>query len=84
MSVYAPLRKFLAAERQPEVHLGFRDVERLLGRELPKTAKINPAWWSNNPNRHTQALAWLEAGFLVESLDLAEQRVSFVRKSRPL
>lgn len=35
------------------------------------------AWWSNCSKGVLQALAWMNAGYRVEDVDLGEQRVTF-------
>lgn len=45
--------------------LSFEEIEDVLGFSLPASASKHSAWWANGG--HTQASAWLDAGWLVES-----------------
>jgi hypothetical protein len=79
MSRYDPLRRYLAsvATDQREVRLSFRDMERIVG-TLPPSARNYRAWWGNN-QAMPQALAWQQAGFVVETVNLTAEHVVFVR-----
>jgi hypothetical protein len=80
MSKYDPLKQYL--ESQPattsSLALDFRQIEEVLGSNLPPTARTYTAWWGNNPERHTQAV-WLRAGWETRDLDIHSRRVTFVR-----
>ena len=78
MAVYAPMMQFLTAQATDRVRLDFQEVERILGRPLPKSAGDYQAWWANDPT-HSQAKAWLEAGWQTENLNLGGRTVEFVR-----
>ena len=80
---YAALRDFLeTAWGNGETRLGvrFADIERLIGEELPESARRHPSWWGNQYDT-VQAKAWLEAGWLVDSVELNRREVNF-RHSR--
>jgi Peroxide stress protein YaaA len=79
---YGPLRQHLASVSagQTRVELTFHQIERVLGIRLPPTARQRREWWGNeSAGSHVQAAAWREAGWMVESLDLRGERVTFVR-----
>jgi hypothetical protein len=83
MTVYTPMREFLSAQPIERVRLGFREVERIIGRPLPKSARDYQAWWANDPT-HSQAKAWLDAGWRTENLNLGRRTVEFVRVRKSL
>jgi hypothetical protein len=60
----------------------YDEIERLLGRKLPNTA-YSASWrqWWANTETHSQALAWLRAGWRVTRPDLANKRVEFRRQA---
>jgi hypothetical protein len=65
-SVYEPLRQRLLREGSRSLQLTFSEIEAILGRKLPRSAHTFSAWWSNESSMkvgHTQAKAWMEAGF---------------------
>ncbi len=77
---YDPLRRHLEAmSEHGEVRLSFAEIERILGFPLPRSAYAAQPWWSNTRAGHSQAAAWLDAGWKTAELDLAGRRVSFVR-----
>ena len=80
MSKYEPLNRFLSAQAAGEVPLSFAEVERTLGFRLPKSARQYAPWWANEvEGGHVQARAWLGAGWKTSRVDLAGERVVFVR-----
>lgn len=82
MSVYSPLRERLANAGPAPVTLTFEEIERLLGRKLPPSARddrIKRQWWANT-DTHAQARAWLLAGRKAR-LSARDNRVTFVLES---
>jgi hypothetical protein len=78
MSKYEPLERYLRAQHADEVPMTFAEIERILGAKLP-SSKFNRAWWSNNPNNNVMTLAWRNAGYLTEKVDIKNDRVVFRR-----
>jgi hypothetical protein len=66
----------------PVVVMTYDEIEKLLGRNLPNTAYGDSwrQWWANTET-HSQALAWLRAGWRVTRPDLANKRVEFRRQA---
>ena len=58
--------------------LTFSEIEAIIGRPLPQSAKEHRAWWANNP-LHSQGRAWLNAGRKAGKLDLLNNKVCFVK-----
>lgn len=80
MSRYEPLRQFLKASEAAQTPLSFREVEKVLGRSLPASARKHPAWWANTRS-HSHAASWLDAGWKTEAVDLGGERLVFVREA---
>ncbi len=84
MSKYDPLQDFLEplASHIAEVTLTFDQIEGILGFDLPPSAYKHRAWWGNpnSSSRHTQAQAWLTAGWKVDTVNQDEKWVRFRRK----
>jgi len=76
-SKYQPLLGYLQRQEQTEVTLTFGEIEALLGDRLPTSARTRRAWWSNRSKGALQAAAWRGADYLVKSLDLATETVTF-------
>jgi len=79
MLTYEPLEKYLIRQTAASVAMTFAEVERLIGHKLPPSAHERNEWWSNNATNHSQARAWLNAGFETTQLDRRAKRVVFRR-----
>ena len=77
-SVYEPLRDHLLFSGKTSLSMRFAEIERVLGRPLPASARKRKAWWSNNAQGHVQADAWLRSSYKTAELDLAGERVTFI------
>jgi hypothetical protein len=80
MSRYEPLTRYLEGRREAAVPLTFKDVERILNRNLPPSARLHQPWWANTTT-HSHAGAWLRIGWKTRQVDLAGQRVVFVKEA---
>lgn len=76
-SEYHPLGRYLANLRSDTWPATFAEIERILGFELPTSARTYPAWWGNNGqgSRHTRV--WLEQGWHTSDLNLGRGQVTF-------
>ena len=79
-SKYQPLLEYLRHSGQREVTLSFAQIELLMNDTLADSARVKRAWWSNRSKGALQASAWMEAGYLVEKLDLDEEYVTFRKR----
>jgi DNA-binding XRE family transcriptional regulator len=79
---YFPLYQALSAAGVEKTALSFAEIEAILGRALPPSARARRDWWGNR-REASQAGAWMEAGFHVIELDLAGERVTFGKPGRP-
>ena len=79
MTKYEPLKNFLVGRATSEVPMKFSEIEQVIGARLPPAAFNHRAWWSNNPSNSVITLAWLEAGYKTERVDMAAQRLVFRR-----
>jgi hypothetical protein len=79
MLTYEPLEKYLIRQTGASVAMTFAEVERLIGHKLPPSAHKRNEWWSNNATNHSQARAWLNAGFETTQLDRRAKKVVFRR-----
>ncbi len=79
-SRYDPLRRHLAERTEPVVRLTFAAIERILGVDLPKSARQYRPWWANEEaGTHVHARAWLDAGRRTANVDLNAGTVEFTR-----
>jgi hypothetical protein len=82
MRKYQPLRDYLMARGGEPLAISFDELERVTGISLPYAARHHRQWWANGTNAHTQASAWMAAGYKVTDLDLGAATVRFVPDSR--
>src|SRR5579863_9520838 len=80
-SKYDPLRRRLASAPGERLRLSFREIEDILGFDLPTSARTHAPWWANTAGSHVQAGAWLDAGWRTCQVDVAGEAVSFERIS---
>ncbi len=83
MSKYEALGPFLKAQHVRELPMSFSEIEAITGTKLPPSAYKHRPWWSNNPNNSVMTKVWLDAGFRTEQVDMAGERLVFVRSSEP-
>jgi hypothetical protein len=80
MSKYQNLSTYLNGLKSERWVASFADIERILGFELPKSARSYPAWWSNQAgDGHSQSGSWQSVGWRTSEIDLANERLTFVR-----
>jgi hypothetical protein len=80
---YAAFTPYLLAFDGDACRLRFPELERILGRQLPASARRHRAWWGNDTRgTHSHAGAWMDAGWQVDRADLDAGVVQFVR-TRP-
>lgn len=75
---YEPLTRHLQESGLPSLEMTFDEIASLVG-GLPESAIKFGQWWENT-GHHSQAKAWLAAGYKVRSVDRANRRVTFARK----
>ena len=78
-SKYYPLHMHLRRVTESQISLRLEAIEHILGNSLPRSAWESRAFWSNRTKGGVQAGAWLDAGFHVQSVDLAHGCVVFAR-----
>ena len=80
MGKYGAPTAWLMAQIGGRIAVAFGAIEQILGSQLPYSARHYRPWWGNELNaRGRQCRAWLIAGWHVEAVDLANERVVFAR-----
>jgi hypothetical protein len=80
---YDPLEKYLRSlpVSQETLTLSFEVIEQILDDQLPPSAYEHRAWWGNQKQgTHVEAIAWMDAGWMVDTVDFKEKWVRFVRQ----
>ncbi len=82
-----PLHEFFLNVTGDRLSVGFDELgEKRVSQDLPPSAYTTRSWWNfqsehdgDGKIRHRHALAWLNAGWRIESISLESQEVVFVR-----
>lgn len=83
MGKYEPLGEHLRAMPGDRWDASFDEIERILGFRLPNSAREHRAWWANHSGgNHSQAAAWVEAGWETRDVDQKREHIRFER-TRP-
>jgi hypothetical protein len=80
---YHPLFEHLLFNGHGQVTMTFAEIEAVLDARLPPSARNREEWWSNSPNGHSQARAWMRAGYKTSRVDLSGRKVTFTLKGWP-
>jgi len=75
---YTPLRDYLAGYRASRLNLSLEHIEQIIDSKLEAAAYAFKTWWEND-KKNPQAVAWLEAGWEVDDVDLQQKVVVFKR-----
>ena len=79
-SRYAKLALYL--QEQPShvdrLRLSFEEIEAIIGHSLPPSSS-HRSWWANDSVSHVQSLQWLDAGWIVASVNVSAEQVTFTR-----
>jgi hypothetical protein len=76
MSKYRNLTFHLASLDSDEWETTFEEVERVIGKPLPDSARKHRPWWANDG--YAQSTAWLGAGWKTANVEMANEKVTFV------
>jgi hypothetical protein len=81
---YKRLGEFLDDQTSDHVALSFDQIEQIIHRKLPKSARTYDAWWSNSPveGRHNET--WLKRGWTTCDLNRNSSTVKFIRGTLPM
>lgn len=79
MSKYQPLGVYFESLAEDSVTLTFKQIEGILGFELPPYAHTSSAWLNADIKKRPQAQQWIHAGWERGRLDLKRKEVSFFR-----
>lgn len=80
-SRYTPLAEYLYQQpaSRDRITITFSEIERIIGGDLPASAREYRAWWSNDTSRQAQAAQWLSAGWRTDEVDQTRGFVTFSR-----
>ena len=78
---YRKLYEYLCRLKETEWSATFREVESIIGFELPRSAREYGPWWSDSGYGHVRA--WLAAGWKVAKVDMDAETAVFWRRDSP-
>ncbi len=80
-SRYAPLADFLqnTPGSTDRIQMTFEDIEGIIEDELPASARLHRAWWSNDATPYRQSNSWLDVGWRTTYINMGEGKVTFAR-----
>lgn len=78
MDKYDPLADRLRHEVGESCTIAFSDVDELVD-GLPPSAWTHRPWWANSKELGSHARGWIDAGWLVEGVNLTSETVTFRR-----
>jgi len=83
---YLPLKEYLQSLDKSRVMLSHKEMEKILGDELPESAYKHKAFWGNNRAKKDadHSNSWLEAGWEVEKIDRKNKVIHFKKKKEKL
>ena len=81
MSRYDALGAILHQSGVESITLSFSELEHILQKPLPPSALKHREWWANGG--HSQAKAWLAAGYRVNQVNQADRFVRFNKTEVP-
>jgi len=80
---YSALGEYLVDNSGHALTLSFIELEDVLGRPLPTSARRHRAWWANDSSgTHSHARAWMDAGWVLDQVDMRTELVRLRRTSR--
>lgn len=80
---YHPLFEHLLFSGQGQKTMTFAEIEEVIEAPLPPSAGMREEWWSNSPSGHSQARAWMRAGYRALGVDLTNKCVTFTLEGWP-
>jgi len=76
------LKSYLLSSPIPIVTLSYKDIERIIGNTLQKSAYIHAEVWWANDYTHSQAIAGIDAGFETDYITdtYKEEKITFIKR----
>ena len=76
---YRLLTEYLRINGEPIIELSISDIENLIRRELPESARSNKYFWGNYSYSEI-GRCWLAAGYIVKTANLEDETVVFEKE----
>jgi len=74
---YLALTRYLKQCGKDCLTLSFKEIEEIIGYDLPPSAHKHMAYWANS-RTHSVAFGWMDAGFQTKQKDLEKSLITFV------
>lgn len=76
---YPALERHLRVTGFRKIPMTFKEIEAIIGTQLPDSARKHRPWWSNNSSNSPITHCWLAAGYKTAEVDLGNERLVFVQ-----
>lgn len=79
---YIGLKRYLQSSSEPIVILSYKNIEHITGNKLPKSAYVHAEVWWANDYTHSQAIAWIDAGYETDYVTdtYKGEKITFVKR----
>jgi len=81
-SKYQALEQHLIMAGFRKIPMTFKEIEAIIGSDLPESARKHRPWWSNNPSNSSITPCWLSAGYKSAEVDLRNEQLVFVQDEK--
>lgn len=78
MGKYDLLAKYLSVCNKEEITLNMKEIEFIIGNNLPSSAYKYSAWWANEVKSHSHAKSWIFEGYKTIEVKPGE-KVTFIK-----
>jgi hypothetical protein len=79
---YAGLKGHLQSIEEQIVILSYKDIKNIIGNTLPNSAYDHAEVWWANDYTHSQAIAWIDAGYETDYVSdtYKNEKITFVKR----
>ena len=78
--MYTALTSHLENSTASVLPMTFQEIEEILGKPLPPSASVYPAFWANS-SKNAYSYIWMDAGYLCKNASPTRQIVTFIKGS---
>lgn len=79
---WSDLTRYLTSSGEARLVLSFVQLEQIIGRDLPASARRHPPFWANSESR-SYAKHWMGAGYRTTTAGIPSGHIGFLRAVSP-
>ena len=76
---YWKLKEYLGEHDEATIIITFKEIEEIVGVQLPPTARVRTDWWYPRIHYNTIAEAWVTEGYSLDYIDLIKEKIKLKR-----